>query len=66
MKKSGKFLMKSKHCMPAILLMKSKHCMPAILFWETEDFLAAHGVWPGLVAAEVAEDGRRLNALLSR
>lgn len=34
--------------------------------WETEDFLAAHGVWPGLTAEEVAEDGRRLNALLSR
>ena len=34
--------------------------------WEVEDFLAAHGVWPGLVAADVAEDGRRLNTLLSQ
>ena len=34
--------------------------------FETEDFLGAHGVWPGLTAEEVAEEGRRLNALLSR
>ena len=34
--------------------------------FETEDFLAAHGVWPGLSADEVAEDGRRLHALLSQ
>lgn len=34
--------------------------------WETEDFLAAHEAWPGTTAAQVAEDGRKLNALLSR
>lgn len=34
--------------------------------FETEDFLGAHGVWPGMAADEIAEDGRRLNALLSQ
>ena len=34
--------------------------------WETEDFLAAHDAWPGATAEQVAEDGRALNALLSR
>lgn len=34
--------------------------------WETEDFLAAHEAWPGTTAEQVAEDGRKLNALLSR
>ncbi len=34
--------------------------------WETEDFLAAHDTWPGTTAEEVAEDGRKLHALLSR
>ena len=34
--------------------------------WETEDFLAAHGAWPGTNAEEVAEDGCKLNALLAR
>lgn len=34
--------------------------------WETEDFLAAHDAWPGTTSADVAEDGQRLNALLSR
>ena len=33
--------------------------------WETEDFLAAHEAWPGTTAAQVAEDGRRLKALLN-
>jgi len=32
--------------------------------WETEDFLAAHGVLPGLTAAEAAEDSRKLGELL--
>ena len=32
--------------------------------WQAEDFLAAHGVWPGTTAEEVSEDGRRLQALL--
>ena len=34
--------------------------------WETEDFLSAHEAWPGTTAEQVAEDGRKLNALLSR
>lgn len=34
--------------------------------WETEDFLAAHEAWPGSTAEEVAADGSRLQALLSR
>lgn len=34
--------------------------------WETEDFLAAHEAWPGTTPEEVAADGSRLNALLSR
>jgi hypothetical protein len=34
--------------------------------WETEEFLTAHGLWPCLVSTDVAEDGRRLNALLSQ
>lgn len=34
--------------------------------WETEDFLAAHEAWPGTTAEQVAADGRKLNALLSR
>jgi Uncharacterised protein family (UPF0175) len=34
--------------------------------WETEDFLSAHDAWPGTTAEGVAEDGRTLNALLSR
>jgi hypothetical protein len=34
--------------------------------WETEDFLSAHDAWPGTTAEQVAEDGRKLNALLSR
>ncbi len=32
--------------------------------WETEDFLSAHGSWPGTTAAQVAEDGEKLNKLL--
>lgn len=34
--------------------------------WETEDFLSAHHAWPGTTAEQVAEDGRKLHALLSR
>lgn len=34
--------------------------------WETEDFIAAREAWPGTTAEEVAADGSRLNALLSR
>lgn len=34
--------------------------------WETEDFLAAHGAWPGTTADDVAQDGRRLNELLGQ
>lgn len=34
--------------------------------WETEDFLSAHEAWPGTTAAQAAEDGRKLNDLLSR
>ena len=34
--------------------------------WETEDFLSAHGVWPGITADEAAEDSRALRALLDR
>lgn len=34
--------------------------------WETEDFLSAHQAWPGTTAEQVAEDGRKLHALLSR
>lgn len=34
--------------------------------WETEGFLAAHEAWPGSTAEEVAADGGRLQALLSR
>jgi hypothetical protein len=34
--------------------------------WETEDFLAAHEAWPGTTAAQVAEDGSRLKALLNQ
>lgn len=34
--------------------------------WETEDFLSAHEAWPGTTAEQVAEDGIKLNALLSR
>ena len=33
--------------------------------WETEDFLAAHEAWPGTTAEEIAEDGRKLQALLN-
>jgi hypothetical protein len=32
--------------------------------WETEDFLSAHNVWPGLTVEEVREDSRRLSNLL--
>ena len=34
--------------------------------WETEDFLAAHEAWPGTTADQVADDGRKLNALLNQ
>ena len=34
--------------------------------WETEDFLSAHGVWPGITAEEAAEDSRALSELLAR
>ena len=34
--------------------------------WETEDFLSAHDAWPGTTTEQVSEDGRALNALLSR
>jgi hypothetical protein len=34
--------------------------------WETEDFLSAHGVWPGITPAEAAEDSRALSDLLGR
>jgi hypothetical protein len=34
--------------------------------WETEDFLSAHGVWPGITPAEAAEDSRALSELLGR
>lgn len=34
--------------------------------WATEDFLSSHDAWPGATAEEVAADGRKLNALLSR
>jgi hypothetical protein len=32
--------------------------------WETEDFLSAHGAWPGLTEDEAREDSRRLSELL--
>jgi hypothetical protein len=32
--------------------------------WETEDFLSAHGVWPGITPAEAAADSRTLSELL--
>lgn len=32
--------------------------------WETEDFLSAHGAWPGLTVEEATEDSRRLGTLL--
>jgi hypothetical protein len=31
--------------------------------WETEDFLAAHEVWPGTTAADLAEEFRSLENL---
>jgi len=34
--------------------------------WETEDFLSAHVVWPGITPAEAAEDSRALSELLGR
>lgn len=34
--------------------------------WETEGFLSAHGVWPGITPAEAAEDSRALSELLGR
>ncbi len=34
--------------------------------WETEDFLFAHGVWPGITPVEAAEDSRALSGLLGR
>jgi hypothetical protein len=34
--------------------------------WETEDFLAARDTWPGTTAEQVAEDGRKLSALLGQ
>jgi hypothetical protein len=34
--------------------------------WETEDFLSAHGVWPGITPVEAAEDSRPLSELLGR
>jgi len=34
--------------------------------WETEDFLSAHDSWPGTNAEQVADDGRKLNALLGQ
>lgn len=34
--------------------------------WETEDFLSAHGVWPGTTPIEAAEDSRALSELLGR
>jgi Uncharacterised protein family (UPF0175) len=34
--------------------------------WETEDFLSAHGAWPGLRVEEAVEDSRSLSALLRR
>ena len=33
--------------------------------WETEDFLAAHDVWPGTTVKQVTEDGRQLSTLLN-
>ena len=33
--------------------------------WDTEDFLSAHGAWPGTTDEEARDDSRRLSALLS-
>lgn len=30
--------------------------------WETEDFLAAHGAWPGITEADLAEEFRSLES----
>jgi hypothetical protein len=32
--------------------------------WETEDFLAAHGAWPGITVEDAIADARTLNKLL--
>jgi len=32
--------------------------------WETEDFLSAHGVWPGLTVQDARNDSRVLSQLL--
>jgi hypothetical protein len=32
--------------------------------WQTEDFLAAHGAWPGITPEEASEDSRQLGELL--
>ena len=32
--------------------------------WDTEDFLSAHGAWPGTTEEEARDDSRRLSALL--
>ena len=34
--------------------------------WETEDFLAAHGAWPGLTVDEAAQESRQLTGVLRR
>jgi hypothetical protein len=34
--------------------------------FETEDFLSAHGAWPGITADEAAADSRALSELLGR
>ena len=34
--------------------------------WETDQNLSAHDAWPGTTVEQVAEDGRTLNALLSK
>ncbi|MCU0751510.1 MAG: UPF0175 family protein [Akkermansiaceae bacterium] len=34
--------------------------------FETEDFLSAHGVWPGITADDAAADSRALSELLKR
>lgn len=31
--------------------------------WETEDFLSAHGVWPGISEADLTEEFRSLKNL---
>ena len=33
--------------------------------WETEDFLSAQGVWPGITAEEAEGDSHKLSALLA-